>query len=752
VNTFAAGDTLGRYTIERILGRGAMGEVYLARDPRIDRRLAIKTLRAATVREDELEERKERLLREARAAGRLLHPHIVTLFDAGEHEGLLYLVFEYVPGSDLSVRLHEPIELGEALRLVREACEGLAYAHRQGIVHRDIKPSNLLLDADGRIKISDFGIAKLTNETHQLTMTGSVLGSPQYLSPEQIRGEVLDGRTDLFSLGVVLYEALSGRRPFDGETLTTLVYQILHQDAAPLPPLRPGLAPALPDLLGRFLAKDREVRFPDAGAAARAVAEVEAALPAALLAASPTGSYEDGTLLLADASGPLSPPPGAGSGPLAAGAGAPPPPTAAGSPGPPPPPPPGTAGGGTGAGVPVEAPSGSAPAFGPGGQPLSGSYGLGRRRRRWPLVLAAGVAFLLLAGAGVAFLVQVALPEVRRIAANAEQADDGGAPGGPATDGGEPAPGGIGATALPPGGTAVPLPTGGEAEAEAGVGDEPEPPRWEPPPTTVPRESTAPPVVAGGGVAKPADSVARPPGRSPSAPATTSGGGRAGSTAAPSPTRPPPESAVRPSPEEASPAAPSPAPARAAEADATVLTGMAVSLRVQPSDAFVLLDGTVVGRAEEFTPPRGRALELPSAGEHTLVVRRDGHRDRTIRLVASADGPAVTPLVGRLVPLDAEETPLHALETHRVGRAIGLRVLPANARVLVDGRPVGMASEFAGGRMGRSGWLELSPGMHRVTLVAPGHLRVDLAIDVTSGALEERKRIRVVLPSAGAGR
>jgi hypothetical protein len=178
---------------------------------------------------------------------------------------------------------------------------------------------------------------------------------------------------------------------------------------------------------------------------------------------------------------------------------------------------------------------------------------------------------------------------------------------------------------------------------------------------------------------------------------------------------------------------------------------MAVVLQVQPDDAFVLLDGTVVGQAREFGPRGGRPLELPSPGEHTLVVRRAGMRDRTVRLVAAADGPAVTPLVGRLLPLAAEETPLHALETHRVGKAIGLRVVPARAQVLVDGRPVGVAADFAGGRMGRSGWLELPLGMHRVSLVAPGHQRVDLAIDVTAGALEERKRIQVVLPPAGDG-
>ena len=247
MSTFAPGATLGRYRIERLLGAGAMGEVYLAEDPQIGRRVALKTLRILGVHPDELPERRQRLLREARTAGKLIHPHVVTLFDAGEDGGFIYLAFEHVPGSDLGARLGAgpPIALGEALRLVREACAGLDHAHKGGIVHRDIKPSNLLLDAEGRLKISDFGIAKMAGQATELTMTGSVMGSPHYLSPEQIRGEELDGRSDLFSLGVVLYELLARRRPFGGETLSTLVYQILQTDPPPLAELRPELPPRL---------------------------------------------------------------------------------------------------------------------------------------------------------------------------------------------------------------------------------------------------------------------------------------------------------------------------------------------------------------------------------------------------------------------------------------------------------------------------------------------------------------------------
>ncbi|MEZ5314076.1 MAG: serine/threonine-protein kinase [Thermoanaerobaculia bacterium] len=280
-----AGGKLGRYEIERMLGAGAMGEVYLAEDPQIGRRVAIKTVRVEEGKPAEVEERKRRLIREARAAGRLLHPHVVALFDVGEDQGVLYLAFECVEGMDLAQRLEQepPVTLREALSYVRQAAEGLEYAHRQGIVHRDIKPSNLLLGPDGRVKVSDFGIAKLAEQTSDLTMTGSVVGSPHYLSPEQIRGDELDGRSDIFSLGVLFYEILSRSRPFEGETLTTLVYQILHRDPPSIAVSRPELGTRLESVLQRMLQKDRDQRFATAGEVARALALCESELPAAVL-------------------------------------------------------------------------------------------------------------------------------------------------------------------------------------------------------------------------------------------------------------------------------------------------------------------------------------------------------------------------------------------------------------------------------------------------------------------------------------
>jgi serine/threonine-protein kinase len=287
MSPLAPGSRLGRYEIVRPVGAGAMGEVYLAEDPQIGRKLAIKTVRVEEGRTTELEDRKRRLLREARAAGKLLHPHIVALFDAGEANGILYLAFEWVDGQDLAqyVAQGEPLSLGQALAIIRQAAEALEYAHQQGVVHRDIKPSNLMLTRAGQVKVADFGIAKVADQTSDLTMTGSVVGSPHYLSPEQVRGEPLDGRSDIFSLGVLFYEILCRRRPFEGETLTTLVYQILHQEPASLVLARPDLGPRIEQLVRRMLHKDRDQRFATAAEVAAEVAACERELAPTKLAA-----------------------------------------------------------------------------------------------------------------------------------------------------------------------------------------------------------------------------------------------------------------------------------------------------------------------------------------------------------------------------------------------------------------------------------------------------------------------------------
>ena len=290
-----SGDQLGRYQVLRQLGAGAMGEVYLAEDPQIGRQLAIKTVRLVTEGAHDIKDLQARLVREARAAGRLVHPHVVTLFDAGESDGVFYLAFEFVDGVDLSQRLRgaPPLTVAETLRIGRQVAEGLDAAHQVGIVHRDIKPANILLDARGQVKISDFGIAKMVGQQTELTQTGSVVGSPHYLSPEQVRGEELDGRSDLFSLGVVLYEMLTRLRPFEGETITTLVYQILSRDPTPLEQARPQLPPNLGVVVSKLLAKNAEERFANGREVADALAECERELPAQLLGAPAAGTMAE---------------------------------------------------------------------------------------------------------------------------------------------------------------------------------------------------------------------------------------------------------------------------------------------------------------------------------------------------------------------------------------------------------------------------------------------------------------------------
>lgn len=274
--------TIGRYRIVRLLGSGAMGDVYLAEDPNIDRELAIKTVRVMGGSPEDVEDRKQRLLREARAAGKFVHPNVVTLFDADEVDGQLYLAFEYVPpGIDLAKRMTSSpqVTLRQALRWVREIAQALHYAHERGIVHRDIKPSNVLIAADGTAKVADFGIAKLLGPGTELTRTGSVVGSPQYMSPEQVRGETLDGRSDVFSLGVVFYELLCGIRPFGGETLSTLVFEILSKEPPPVGSLRPSLPGELVALAHRMLAKDRNHRSATAEAVVQDIRKLEASIP-----------------------------------------------------------------------------------------------------------------------------------------------------------------------------------------------------------------------------------------------------------------------------------------------------------------------------------------------------------------------------------------------------------------------------------------------------------------------------------------
>ncbi len=270
-------EQIGRYVILRTLGRGAMGVVYLARDPQIERELALKTIRFDTGEKSfGVEEAKARFLKEARISGRLQHPHIVTVFDVGEDQGTLFLAMELVQGGSFAQRLSDPagFPLRDRIRVVAEVAEALAHAHERGVLHRDVKPANILLSPTLSAKVTDFGIGKLLTGDTELTSTGQMVGSPAYMSPEQIKGEKLDARTDIFSLGIVLYQALTLRKPFPADTLTTLVYQILHEE-----PMDPALVTndvpeGMKDIIKKCLAKDRANRYSDAGELAADLREI----------------------------------------------------------------------------------------------------------------------------------------------------------------------------------------------------------------------------------------------------------------------------------------------------------------------------------------------------------------------------------------------------------------------------------------------------------------------------------------------
>lgn len=254
---------LGRYVIEKRIGRGAMGAVYLAKDPRINRPVALKAIPIEKEFEDEeLKEARLRFYREAESAGRLTHPNIITVFDAGEEKGLAYIAMEFVPGIPLR-NFTDPKKLlapKRALELAAATAEALDYAHNQGVIHRDIKPANLLYNPkEGSLKISDFGVARITDNNS--TKTGIVLGTPMYMSPEQLSAENLTGLSDLFSLGVTLYELLVGEVPFRASNIAVLMTKITTEDPAPVSSRRAGIPPSVDAVLAKAMAKKPSDRF-----------------------------------------------------------------------------------------------------------------------------------------------------------------------------------------------------------------------------------------------------------------------------------------------------------------------------------------------------------------------------------------------------------------------------------------------------------------------------------------------------------
>ncbi len=254
---------IGRYRILGELGRGAMGIVYKAEDPNLDRVVALKTI-IVDPDADGAGEYRKRFLLEAKAAGKLNHPNIVTTFDYGEQDGLAYLAMELLEGTDLRSRqMEESIPPGEAIEIARQVAEGLAYAHERGVVHRDIKPGNIMLNGQGQATIMDFGLARMRAADHK-TSTGMVLGTPRYMSPEQISGLPIDQRSDIFSLGIVLYEMLTGTRLFSGEDIAQVTHQITGFEHVPPSRQVPGLPAMVDFVVARALKKDPALRYQDA--------------------------------------------------------------------------------------------------------------------------------------------------------------------------------------------------------------------------------------------------------------------------------------------------------------------------------------------------------------------------------------------------------------------------------------------------------------------------------------------------------
>jgi serine/threonine-protein kinase len=264
---------LGRYELERELGHGAMGTVYLGRDPRINRVVAIKAIPIVEeFTETELAEARARFFREAEMAGRLRHPGIVTVHDAGEDGGIAWIAMEYLQGEILSQytvpeRLLPPATV---LEVVARIADALDYAHSQDVVHRDIKPANVLYDpATRQIKLTDFGIARLTNTS--ATRSGIVLGTPSFMAPEQLEGRNVTGRSDLFALGVTLFQLLAGQLPFRADSMTGLMYKIANSQHPPLKTIRPDLPPCVTSIIDRSLQKDPAQRYATGAEMARAL-------------------------------------------------------------------------------------------------------------------------------------------------------------------------------------------------------------------------------------------------------------------------------------------------------------------------------------------------------------------------------------------------------------------------------------------------------------------------------------------------
>ena len=284
----AAGpQTLGRYQLERVLGKGAMGIVYEALDPKLHRKVAIKTILISQLDEETAKDFSMRFVREAHAVARLNHPNIVQVYDFGEEGDIAYLVMEFIRGDELKSTLStgRQFDRKECVRIMCELLDALEFAHEAGVVHRDIKPANVMLDSQGRAKLTDFGVARVTDSdrTHaERTQAGTVVGTPAYMSPEQIQGQRIDRRTDIFSAGVILYQFLTGQKPFTGEGAWTVAKKIIQEDPPMPSSINMALSPEFDRVVAKALAKDPDQRFATArefSQALKRAAEGKPAIP-----------------------------------------------------------------------------------------------------------------------------------------------------------------------------------------------------------------------------------------------------------------------------------------------------------------------------------------------------------------------------------------------------------------------------------------------------------------------------------------
>ncbi len=274
--------SLGRYEVQGVLGKGAMGLVYDGLDPTLQRRVAIKTILTATLDEATAKHYAMRFMREVRAVARINHPNIVQVYDYGTEQGLAYIVMEYIEGKELKDCLDggERFSLKQVLAMMRELLDALEFAHEAGVIHRDIKPANVMLDAARHVKLTDFGVARITDpdaDTGEATRAGAMIGTPSYMSPEQIQGQPIDRRTDVFSAGVLFYQLLTGRKPFEG-TGWALARKIVQED--PVPPSQlVQIPPDIDRVVARALAKSLDYRYPTARAFAEALQRVAEGKP-----------------------------------------------------------------------------------------------------------------------------------------------------------------------------------------------------------------------------------------------------------------------------------------------------------------------------------------------------------------------------------------------------------------------------------------------------------------------------------------